>query len=229
MCYFNYGPVDKIYTKKVMMNTNDSLISKTNIDPTTTVGEYSPYLRFSYALNAPESKRQYPKRFKVFLDYLEIDLGNSSIEERINKFYYDYIIKKGNKWLENELLKFFRLQNERAERNEISTQTIPNYYKPIKLFCDMNDISITWKLITKGIKKGSRHSDDRPPSIEEIKKLSEYPDRRIKPIVLVMISSGIRISSWMYLKWKHFKPIERNGEIVAIKIDAFNAKTKKYY
>ena len=72
MCYFNYGPVDKIYTKKVMMNTNDSLISKTNIDPTTTVGEYSPYLRFSYALNAPESKRQYPKRFKVFLDYLEI-------------------------------------------------------------------------------------------------------------------------------------------------------------
>jgi hypothetical protein len=31
------------------------------------------------------------------------------------------------------------------------------------------------------------------------------------------------------LKWKHFKPIETNGEIVAAKIDAFNAKTKKYY
>ena len=229
MCYYNNGPVDKILTKKAMLNTNDSLISRTNIASTTTIEEYSPYLRFSYALNAPESKRQYPKRFKVFLDYLDLDLGNSSIEERINKFYYDYIIKKGNKWLENELLKFFRLQNERAERNEISTQTIPNYYKPIKLFCDMNGISITWKLITKGIKKGQRYSDDRPPSIEEIKKLLDYPDRRIKPIVLVMISSGIRISSWMYLKWKHFKSIERNGEIVAAKIDAFNAKTKKYY
>jgi hypothetical protein len=44
-----------------------------------------------------------------------------------------------------------------------------------------------------------------------------------------MISSGIRISSWMFLKWKHFKPIERNGAMVAAKIDAFNAKTKKYY
>jgi integrase len=88
----------------------------------------------------------------------------------------------------------------------------------------MNAISITWKLITKGIKKGQRHSDDRPPSIEEIKKLLDYPDRRIKPIVLVIISSGIRISSWMYLKWKHFKPIERNSEIDAAKIDAFNAK-----
>jgi hypothetical protein len=27
---------------------------------------------FKYALKAPESKRQYPKRFKVFLDYLKI-------------------------------------------------------------------------------------------------------------------------------------------------------------
>ncbi len=93
MCYYNKGPVDKILAKKAMLNTNDSLISKTNIASPTTIEEYSPYLRFSYPLNAPEFKRQYPKRFKVFLDYLELDLGNSSIEERINKFYYDYIIK----------------------------------------------------------------------------------------------------------------------------------------
>jgi integrase len=215
--------------KNTTSNTysDDTIISKPTLHQA--IEEFSPYLRFCYALNAPESKRQYPKRFKVFLDYLGLDIGNSSIEERINKFYYDYIIKKGNKWLETELCKFFMLQNERAERNEISTQTIPNYYKPIKLFCDMNGISITWKLITKGIKKGQRHSDDRPPSLEEIKKLLEYPDRRIKPIVLVMISSGIRVSSWMYLKWKDFTPIERNDEIVAAKINVFNTKTKKYY
>ena len=77
MCYFNNGPVDKLLTKKTMMNTNASLISKTNIVSTSTIEEFSPYLRFSYALNAPESKRQYPKRFKVFLDYLDLDLGKS--------------------------------------------------------------------------------------------------------------------------------------------------------
>ena len=27
---------------------------------------------FKYALKAPESKRQYPRRFKVFLDFLKI-------------------------------------------------------------------------------------------------------------------------------------------------------------
>jgi hypothetical protein len=38
---------------------------------------------------------QYPKRFKVFLDYLAMDIGNNSIEESVNKLYYDYFLEKG--------------------------------------------------------------------------------------------------------------------------------------
>lgn len=33
-------------------------------------------------------------------------------------------------------------------------------------------------------------ANDRAPEIEEIQKLIEYPDRRIKPIFWIMISSG---------------------------------------
>ena len=73
-------------------------------------------------------------------------------------------------------------------------------------------------LISKGIKKGNRHSSDRPSSIKEIEKLLKYPDRRIKPIVLVMVSSGIRVESWNYLKWGDIIPITRNEVIVAAKI-----------
>ena len=35
-----------------------------------TVDEENPLQMFLYGLRAPESKRQYPRRLKVFLDYL---------------------------------------------------------------------------------------------------------------------------------------------------------------
>lgn len=188
--------------------------------------DFSPYLKFSYALNAPESRRQYPRRLQIFLDYLCID--KLTVEEKTNKLY-DLIRENGRDWLENQLIKFFTVQNQRAERNEISTETIRNYYKPVKLFCDMNGILINWKLISKGIKKGNRNSDDRPPTLEEIKKLLDYPDRRIKPIVLVMLSSGIRVSSWDYLKWKDISVINKDTITVGAKMNVFNTKTRKYY
>lgn len=35
-----------------------------------------PYNRFLYALKAPESKRQYSKRLKVFLNFMNIECSN---------------------------------------------------------------------------------------------------------------------------------------------------------
>ena len=40
----------------------------------------------------------------------------------------------------------------------------------------------SWKKITRGLPKGRKAADDRAPTIEEIRKIVEYPDRRIKPI-----------------------------------------------
>ena len=94
----------------------------------------------------------------------------------------------------------------------------------------MNNILVNWKFISRGIKKSSEIAEDRPPSIEELKKLMEYPDRRMKPIVLTMISSGIRIGSWDYIKWKHIIPLkDKNNNIVAAKIIVFDTKNNKEY
>jgi integrase len=158
---------------------------------------------------------------------LNID-SSITIDERANLFY-GIIGENSSNWLEGELLKFFTLQNQRAERKKISTETIKNYLKPVKLFCEMNGVIINWKIISKGIKRGNRYSNDRPPTRDEINKLLEYPDRRIKPIVLVMVSSGIRVGSWNYLKWGDIMPLTKNGSIVAAKIKVFNTKTNRYY
>jgi len=58
-------------------------------------------------------------------------------------------------------------------------------------------------------------ANDRDPTIEEIQKLVEYPDRRIKPIVYTMASCGIRIGAFDHLKWKRIIPIpDEKGEIM---------------
>ena len=188
----------------------------------------SPYFRFIYALKAPETKRQYPRRLEVFLDYLK--LQGSTIEAKANQLYE--FTKQDPKTFQNALLNYIFFQNDRAKKQEISESTIPNYYKPIKLFCDMNDVIINWRLVTRGIPKGRHASEDRVPTRDEIKKLLEYPDRRIRPIVLTMLSSGIRLGAWDYLKWKHIIPIKIEDEldkVIAAKIIVDAGDNAQYY
>jgi integrase len=186
-----------------------------------------PYNRFLYALKAPESKRQYPKRLEVFLNF--INMEGSNLEERL---YNLYLTSKSNiEWLQDSLIDFIIFQKERAVKGEIAESTIPNYYKPVKLFCDMNDIVINWKLVTRGMPRGNHAANDRTPTLDEIIQILKYPDIRIRPIILTMISSGIRIGAWDYLQWKHVIPITSPDEIiiVAAKVVIYAGEPENYY
>jgi DNA polymerase elongation subunit (family B) len=95
--------------------------------------------------------------------------------------------KNNPQWTEEKFMDFVSFQLGRVSRGEITESTIKNYYKSTKLFCEMNGCAqlINWKMITRGLPKGRQAANDRAPSIEELQKLVEYPDRRIKPIVCV--------------------------------------------
>jgi hypothetical protein len=72
------------------------------------------------------------------------------------------------------------------------------------------------------------YADDRAPSLEEFDKIIEYPDRRIKPIVYIMASSGIRVGAWDYLKWNHISPIIRDHKLLAAKINVYAGENDEY-
>ena len=93
----------------------------------------------------------------------------------------------------------------------------------------MADIPIPWKKISRGLPRGRTCADDRIPTDDEIQKLLEYPDRRIKAIVYTMTSSGIRLGVWDYLKWGHIRPIERDGKTVAAKIIVYAGEDDEYF
>jgi hypothetical protein len=118
----------------------------------------------------------------------------------------------------------------RVQHGQIAAATLKNFVKAIKLFCDMSDVNVPWKRITRGLPRARAAANDRAPTIEEIQKLVQYPDRRIKAITSTMASSGIRLGAWDYLLWKHITPItNQNGELTAAKIIVYAGDVEEYY
>jgi hypothetical protein len=176
-------------------------------------------------MNAAQTREKYITRLDRFF-YL-INVQGNTIQERCRCFAE--IAKKDNKWVLNNILRFLQIYKDRVERKEISGATLRNYVKTIKLFCEMNEILIPWKKITRGLPRGRKFADDRAPAIEEIHRLIEYPDRRIKGIVSTMCSSGIRLGAWDYLRWGHIIPIRRENVIIAAKIRVYAEDDEEYF
>ena len=92
--------------------------------------EYNdPLQNFLYALKAPDSKRQYPRRLEYFFDYLGLE---GSLKEKCIIFHNQ--AKKELQWTQHQLMQYIEFQKERAEKGEIAESTINNYYKSVVIF-----------------------------------------------------------------------------------------------
>jgi hypothetical protein len=191
------------------------------------ISESSPYQNFIYALKSKDVKRQYPAMLSRFLSFINIE-GESS-EEKCNFFYNFAKSIENRKAVESELMRYIIFHEERIERKEISSGTLRNYIKAIKLFFTMNDILVNWDKIKMGMSTVNQTSNDRIPEIPEINTLFGYHDIRIKPIVLTMLSSGIRVGAFNWLKWKHVIPIFKNNQLVAAKLIVYGGEHEQYF
>jgi hypothetical protein len=75
-----------------------------------TKSEADPMTNFMYALKAKESKRQYPRRFKMFLD-LDLD-GATTINEQAKILLRN--TENDPKWTEQKLMEFISFQLQRV-------------------------------------------------------------------------------------------------------------------
>ena len=182
-----------------------------------------PLAMFQFAMRAAETKRAYMSKLKAFFDFMEL---KGEIEDQARQFVI--IATSDSNAALASVMRFISFQRERVARKEIAEATLRNYHKPIKLFCEMNDVQINWKKVTRGLPRISRASNDRAPTLDEIKKLTEYPDRRIKPIIYTMVSSGIRLGAWDYLKWGDITPVMEGDVIVAAKMVVYRGNSEQY-
>jgi len=182
---------------------------------------------FKYSVRGELTRKYYERRLRRFFEFTELDEG-TDIEQKCNVFAEKAINEP--KWALNCIVSFLQFQKQRVEFGEITAATLSNFVKAIKLFCEMSEIPIPWKKITRGLPRARESSNDRAPNVDEIRKLIEYPDRRIKPIIYTMVSSGIRIGAWDYLKWKHIIPIRNEKkEVTAARITVYAGDVEEYF
>jgi hypothetical protein len=182
---------------------------------------------FKMALKSKEVQRQYPNLLARFLDFCKFEGLN--VEEKATKFR-NFAKSKTQEEVEDLIIRFVLFQKDRISKKEITPGTLRNYVKAIKLFCRMNRVNIFWDMISRSLPKVKQYANDRVPTVEEIKKLIEYPDRRIKFIVLLSMSTGIRVGAWDYLRWKHITPIKNeNGVLIAAKLVVYAGEPEEYF
>ena len=170
----------------------------------TEISATEPYQDFLFAMNSPVTRERYSTRLRSF--FVHIGIEGATMEDKCRRF-----VEKGkeseqngnSKWGYTCVVRFLQHQRDRCDKKEIAGSTVRGYYKAVKLFAEVNDILLPWSKIKRGLPRGRHYADDRIPTLDEIRKLIEYPDRRIKAIVFTMVSSRIRLGAWDYLKWGH--------------------------
>lgn len=191
--------------------------------------QHDAFSRFLYGIKSDETRRSYVSKLEFFFDFYKIE-GNDIREKSKNFLEYTKKGKNITQKVTDLVLNYMYFHIQRAQKKEISRGTIRNFYKPIKLFCEMNNVVLNWKIISKGLPRGTQNANDRIPTIDEILGVLKYPDRRIKPVLYTMISSGIRIGAWEWLKWKNVIPIyDDKKTVIVAKIIVYDGEPDQYF
>ena len=180
---------------------------------------------FLYAMKSPVTRDKYQRRLSKFFEFA----GLKGTSRQVIALSFIRKATSDSGWAFITILGFLEQQIAIVNNREITGETVRNYVKAIKLICEMADIPIQWKKLRVDFPEQRVYADDRIPSMEELRRLLEYPDRRIKPLVCTMASSGIRIGAWDYLRWGNIQPIERESKIVTAKIIVYAGESELYF
>lgn len=138
---------------------------------------------FLSSIKSKETKEHYSCYLQKYFDFAGSDIGND------------------NKIIEATIIQFILQLKEEGK----SYSAIHNYLAPIKLFYGINDIVLNVKKIDRFMPEQRKKRKDRAYTHDEIFKILSIADERIKVIILLMASSGVRIGALPLLRLKHLQ------------------------
>jgi integrase len=154
------------------------------------------YRNFINTCRSPVTRKHYTRSLEYFMKFLRID-------------DYDRILDMDPKLLQMNICDYIVF----LRSNNLAPRSIASYVAAIRKFFDMNDvISLNWKKIHSFEPEPEHRTEDRPYTHKEIATLLSNCSPRDRAILLLMISSGVRVGAIAYpLHLRDLEPIDRYG------------------
>jgi integrase len=169
--------------------------------------QHEAYFNFVNSINSDVTRRNYEYCLSKFLRYCNLDLES--------------LIKLPQNELSSLIIKYLVSQ-------KISSQYKVVIMASIKHACEMNDVVLNWKKLNKFIKSEKTLNEingkDRGYTHEEIQKILEYSDQRLRTAFLVLASSGIRIGALQSIRIDDLERIDN-----LYKITVYRGDKEEYY
>ncbi|MGB8159721.1 MAG: site-specific integrase, partial [Nitrososphaeraceae archaeon] len=165
------------------------------------------FSNFINSLKSPETKKNYSYALKKYMDFHSMtkysDLMLADREDKI-KHYVIYLSNKG-----------------------VSKSWFMLLFSSLKNFYEMNDVEdIKWKKLKRYAGEDQPKHEDRRYMDEEIHKLVQNANLKLKATILLMASSGVRIGAVPLLLKGH---LERRGDLYKISVYKGQKGKGQYY
>jgi integrase len=160
------------------------------------------YFNFVNSINSDVTRKNYEYCLSKFLKNCNLDL--------------DSLLKLPQLDLSNLIVKYLVSQR-------ISSQYKTVIMATIKHACEMNDVILNWKKLKKFIKSEKTDNEingkDRGYTHQEIQKILEFSDQRLKTAFLVLASTGIRIGALQTIRVGDLEKIDKLYKITVYRGD----------
>jgi site-specific recombinase XerD len=148
------------------------------------------YSNFVNSLRSPRTKEVYDTTLRLFMKFHNIDsysalLQLDDIQEKIKAYIIDMV------------------------NRELSTSFMNISLASLKNFFEMNEIeNLGWHKLKRFMGEKTPEHEDRRYYHEEIHTLLNASDLKLKVIILLMSSAGLRVGALSTLLVKHLKKID---------------------
>lgn len=101
-------------------------------------------------------------------------------------------------------------------RVRVRAPTLRTYASAVKSLLEFEEVEVSWRRVKKALPRARFVASDRAPTLEEIRRVLNWCRGRSCVMVLVMVSSGIRIGAFQHLRVGDYRVLESGVGLIKV-------------